>query len=109
MSLIKTGVLAAVVLMLMFVAWRATKRSKKRKGLTAEERRHLEDMQAALEAQRLVELNAAIPAQMIEAGPDMSAELEARDERVREIEQMVKDQPEEMATLLRGWLAADSR
>jgi flagellar M-ring protein FliF len=45
---------------------------------------------------------------MIEAGPDMSAELEAREERVREIEQMVKDQPEEMATLLRGWLAADS-
>ena len=49
------------------------------------------------------------PAQMIEAGPDLTAELEARDERVREIEQMVKDQPEEMATLLRGWLAADSR
>jgi flagellar M-ring protein FliF len=109
MSLIKTGVLAAVVLMLMFVAWRATKRSKKRKGLSPEERQHLEDMQAALEAQRLAELNAAIPAQMIEAGPDMSAELEAREERVREIEQMVKDQPEEMATLLRGWLAADSR
>jgi flagellar M-ring protein FliF len=108
-SLIKTGVLAAVVLALMFVAWRATKRSKKRKGLTAEERQHLEDMQAALEAQRLAELNAAIPAQMIEAGPDMTAELEAREERVREIEQMVKDQPEEMATLLRGWLAADSR
>jgi flagellar M-ring protein FliF len=107
-SLIKTGALAAVVLALMFVAWRATKRSKKRKGLTGEERRHLEDMQAALEAQRLAELNAAIPAQMIEAGPDMSAELEAREERVREIEQMVKDQPEEMATLLRGWLAADS-
>lgn len=109
MSLIKTGVLAGVVLMLMFVAWRATKRSKKRKGLTPEERRHLEDMQSALEAQRLAELNAAIPAQMIEAGPDLTAELEAREERVREIEQMVKDQPEEMATLLRGWLAADSR
>jgi flagellar M-ring protein FliF len=108
-SLIKTGVLAAVVLALMFVAWRATKRSKKRKGLSSEERKHLEDMQAALEAQRLAELNAAIPAQMIEAGPDMTAELEAREERVREIEQMVKDQPEEMATLLRGWLAADSR
>jgi flagellar M-ring protein FliF len=108
MSLIKTGALAAVVLMLMFVAWRATKRSKKRKGLTSEERKHLEDMQAALETQRLAELNAAIPAQMIEAGPDLTGELEAREERVREIEQMVKDQPEEMATLLRGWLAADS-
>jgi flagellar M-ring protein FliF len=109
MSLIKTGALGAIVLALMFVAWRASKRSKRRKGLTPEERLHLENMQAALEAQRLAELNAAIPAQMIEAGPDLTVELEAREERVREIEQMVKDQPEEMAVLLRGWLAADPR
>jgi flagellar M-ring protein FliF len=109
MSLIKTGALAAVVLALLFLAWRATRRSKKRRGLSPAERQHLEDMQAALESQRLAELNAAIPAQMIESGPDLTAELEAREERVREIEQMVKDQPEEMATLLRGWLAADSR
>jgi flagellar M-ring protein FliF len=108
MSLIKTGALGAIVLALMFVAWRASKRSKRRKGLTPEERRHLEDMQAALETQRLAELSAAIPAQMIEAGPGLTAELEAREERVREIEQMVKDQPEEMAVLLRGWLVTDS-
>jgi flagellar M-ring protein FliF len=108
MSLIKTGALAAIVLALLFLAWRATKRSKRRKGLTPEERQHLENMQAALETQRLAELNAAIPAQMIEAGSDLDAELEAREERVREIEQMVKDQPEEMAVLLRGWLAADT-
>jgi flagellar M-ring protein FliF len=107
MSLIKTGALAAVVLALIFLAWRATRRSKKRKGLSPEERRHLEDMQAALEQQRLLELNQAIPAQMLEAAPDTYSDGEARDERVREIEQMVKDQPEEMAVLLRGWLAAD--
>jgi flagellar M-ring protein FliF len=108
-SLIKTGGLAAVVLALLFLAWRATRRSKKRKALTPEERRHLEDMQAALEAQRLAELNQAIPAQMLEAGsfPEIAPNDEAREERVREIEQMVKDQPEEMAVLLRGWLAAD--
>jgi len=108
-SLIKTGALAAIVLLLMFVAWRASKRSKRRKGLTPQERQHLESMQAALEAQRLAELNAAIPAQMLEAGPDNSLEQEAREERVREIEQMVKDRPDEMAVLLRGWLAADAR
>jgi flagellar M-ring protein FliF len=113
MSLIKTAALAAVVLALMFLAWRASRRSKKRKALTPEERRHLEDMQAALEQQRLVELNQAIPTQMLEAG-NVPAELypnpdgEAREERVREIEQMVQDQPEEMAVLLRGWLAADA-
>ena len=52
-------------------------------------------------------MNAAIPTQMIEAAVDNS-DGEAREERVREIEQMVKDQPEEMAVLLRGWLAADA-
>jgi flagellar M-ring protein FliF len=31
---------------------------------------------------------------------------ESRDERQREIEQMVEEQPEEVASLLRGWLAA---
>jgi flagellar M-ring protein FliF len=108
MSLIKTGALGAVIVALMFLAWRASRRSKKRKSLTPEERKHLEDMQAALEQQRLVELNQAIPAQMLEAAPESYPDGEAREERVREIEQMVKDQPEEMAVLLRGWLAADA-
>src|SRR3954447_161772 len=97
MSLIKTGALGAMVLALIFLAWRASRRSKKRKALTPEERKHLEDMQAALEQQRLVELNQAIPAQMLGAAPETYGDGEAREERVREIEQMVKDQPEEMA------------
>ena len=108
MSLIRTGALGAVVLALIFLAWRASRRSKKRKALTPEERKHLEDMQAALEQQRLIELNEAIPAQMLEAAPETYLDGEAREERVREIEQMVKDQPDEMAVLLRGWLAADA-
>ncbi|MET0423915.1 MAG: flagellar basal-body MS-ring/collar protein FliF [Actinoplanes sp.] len=105
-SLIKTGALAAVVLALLFLAWRASRRAKRRRSLTPEERKHLEDMQAALEQQRLAELNQAIPGQMLEAGQD-NTDVLARQERQREIEQMVKDQPEEMAVLLRGWLAAD--
>ena len=110
MSLIKTGALGAVIMALLFLAWRFSRRSKKRRSLTPEERKHLEDMQAALEAQRLAELNQAIPAQMLEAGMAMDdTNVQAREERQREIEQMVKDQPEEMAVLLRGWLAADPR
>jgi flagellar M-ring protein FliF len=100
-SLIKTAALALVVLALMFLAWRASRRSKKRKALTPAELSHLEEMQAALEQQRLAELNSVIPSPAIE-GP--SPEILAREERYREIEQMVKDQPEEMASLLRGWL-----
>lgn len=106
MSLMKTGGLAAVVLFILFLAWKTSRRSRRRKSLTPEERKHLEDMQSALEQQRLAELNQAIPVQMLEAPVD-NTDGEAREERVREIEQMVQDQPEEMAVLLRGWLAAD--
>ncbi|MCU7728056.1 flagellar M-ring protein FliF, partial [Actinoplanes sp. KI2] len=84
------------------------RRSKKRGALTAEERRHLEEMQAALEQQRLIELNEAIPTQMIESAPVDQSEIEARLERVREIRQMAKDQPDEMAILVRSWLTADA-
>jgi flagellar M-ring protein FliF len=105
MSLIKTGAMALVVLFLIFLAWRASKRAKKRKALSPTELRHLEDMQNALEQQRLGELNASIPS----SSPALelsSREDEAREERQREIEQMVEEQPEEMAALLRGWLGA---
>jgi flagellar M-ring protein FliF len=102
-SLIKTAALAAVVLILLLLAWRASRRAKKRKALTPAELKHLEDMQAALDQQRLAQLNAAIPSPAIEAA---NTDLEALEERQREIEQMVEDQPEEMAALLRGWLGA---
>lgn len=104
-SLLKTAGLALAVLVLLFLAWRASKRAKKRKALSPAELAHLEQMQAALEQQRLMELNAAIPTpgRAIEA---LSREEENREERQREIERMVEDQPEEMASLLRGWLGA---
>ena len=102
-SLIKTAAMALVVLILLFLAWRTSRRAKKRKALTPAELAHLEQMQAALEQQRLAELNAAIPGPAIEPP---SVEDENRDERQREIEQMVEDQPEEMAALLRGWIGA---
>jgi flagellar M-ring protein FliF len=92
-----------VVLILIFLAWRASRRAKKRKALTPAELAHLERMQAALEQQRLAELNAMIPSPVIEAAPMHD---QAREDRQREIEQMVEDQPEEMASLLRGWLAS---
>jgi flagellar M-ring protein FliF len=103
MSLIKTGAMVLVVLILIFLAWRASRRAKKRTKLSDAELKHLEDMQAALEMQRLAELNAAIPSAIESAN---KAEDLAREERKREIEQMVEEQPEEVAALLRGWLTA---
>jgi flagellar M-ring protein FliF len=99
LSLIKNAAMALVVLILILLAWRASRKSKRSKLSTAE-LKHLEEMQAALEMQRLAELNAAA----IPAVDPNQAELEAREVRQREITQMVEDQPDEVATLLRGWL-----
>jgi len=104
LSLIKTAVLVLIVLFLIFLAWRASRRAKKRKSLNPAELQHLEDMQAALDQQRLAELNSTIPTPALQLAANR--EEEAREERQREIEQMVEDQPEEMAALLRGWLGA---
>jgi flagellar M-ring protein FliF len=100
--MVKVGAMVAVVVILLLLAWRAARRSKKRTKLTAEELGHLEQMQAALEMQRLAELNAGIPMAELEAA---NHDEEARAERQREIEQMVQEQPDEVATLLRGWIA----
>ena len=103
-SLIRTSAMALVVLILLFLAWRASRRSKKRKALSPAELAHLEEMQSALEQKRLAELNATIPSPAL---PGPGPEDSAVEERQREIEQMVQDQPEEIAALLRGWLATD--
>ncbi|AEV88784.1 flagellar M-ring protein [Actinoplanes sp. SE50] len=111
LTLVKTGALAFVVLMLFFLAWRASRRAKRRQQLTAEEKAHLEEMQAALDAQRQAELEATQAmhaAAMIEGGVAVEERDEAREERTREIEEMVKEKPDEMATLLRGWMSADA-
>ncbi|MEU4559941.1 flagellar basal-body MS-ring/collar protein FliF [Actinoplanes sp. NPDC023936] len=110
LTLIKTGALLFVVLALIFLAWRANKRAKKRQQLTEEERKHLEDMQAALEAQRRAELDVttATAMNMLESPEIVNQNNEAREERHREIEQLVKEKPEETAALIRSWLSADA-
>ncbi|WP_203796705.1 flagellar basal-body MS-ring/collar protein FliF [Actinoplanes couchii] len=107
-KLIQTGALVFVVLMLILLAWRANRRSKKRQQqLTAEERRHLEEMQAALEAQRAAEVD-VIHAHALEMPELADRSDEARQERHREIEELVREKPEETATLIRSWISADA-
>ena len=107
-KLIQTGALLFVVLMLVFLAWRANRRAKKRQQqLTDEERRHLEEMQAALEAQRAAELDVTV-AHALEL-PELAGKTdEAREERHREIEDLVRDKPDETASLIRSWISADT-
>ncbi|GAA0418576.1 flagellar M-ring protein [Actinoplanes capillaceus] len=105
-KLIQTAVLLLVVLALIFLAWRAHRRAKKRQQqLTDEERRLLEDMQAALEAQRAeLEIDAPQPLEL----PDTANQIdEAREERRREIEELVREKPDETAALIRSWMSSD--
>jgi flagellar M-ring protein FliF len=106
-KLIQTGALLFVVLMLIMLAWRANRRAKKRQQqLTEEERRHLEEMQAALEAQRAAEIDVTA-AHMLELPEVADTTNEAREERHREIEDLVREKPDETASLIRSWISAD--
>jgi len=102
-SMAKTGAMVLAVLILLFMAWRASRRAKKRSRLTDAELAQLEEMRAALEAQqtRAIEPGGALAL----PAPEVDVEAEERDARQREIVQMVEKQPEEVAQLLRGWLA----
>jgi flagellar M-ring protein FliF len=89
------------------LAWRANRRAKKRQQqLTEEERRHLEEMQAALEAQRAAEIDVTA-AHMLELPEVADTTNEAREERHREIEDLVREKPDETASLIRSWISAD--
>ncbi|GIJ50830.1 flagellar M-ring protein [Virgisporangium aliadipatigenens] len=109
MQQIKTGAAIGGVLLLLLFAWISSRRRTKRleKALQAEIAR-FEAEQAAL--------SAGGGAQALGGGSGAAGELEAgpggpsdderlRAERQRDISSMVEQQPEEVAALLRGWLA----
>jgi flagellar M-ring protein FliF len=106
MSMAKTGGMALVIAVLVFLAWRASRKSR-RSELTAGETAALDRIQAVLEKR-------STPA-LADGNPDalaLSASIEgpspetlALEARHREISEMVEEQPGEVAQLLRGWLA----
>lgn len=110
MSLIKTGGLVGLVVLVVLYALLAGRKRRKAPALTDEERLQIEALQRSLElanSQPAGELtgtgNVAIAALEPAPAPDPAAQLAAlaRDE----IGQLVQQQPEEVAQLLRGWLA----
>jgi flagellar M-ring protein FliF len=106
----KTGGAVLAVVVLMFLAWRASRRARKRSGLTPAELAHLEQAQAALERSRTVAIagREGDATAAIEGGPPAleSASVAAdREAHQRSIATMVQQQPDEVAQLLRGWLA----
>ncbi|MBN1174133.1 MAG: flagellar M-ring protein FliF [Micromonosporaceae bacterium] len=112
-SWIETGILALGVLILVIIALITSRKGRKAKAprqLTAEERAQLEEMKAALEEARRRELEAsnADETSAIEGGEPPDADALAFSEHVRRrntIAGLIEKQPEEVAQLLRGWLA----
>jgi flagellar M-ring protein FliF len=96
---------ALIVLLLLFGAWRSSKK-KKSVALSDEERAQLEDMQAALEEARTRALTGGgVETPALEAGGGPQGDEDERQARQLELATLVERQPEEVATLLRGWLA----
>ncbi|GAA2516203.1 flagellar basal-body MS-ring/collar protein FliF [Pilimelia columellifera] len=97
-SMAKTAGLVLLVLILILLAWLSNR--KKRTQLTEEELAELAAMQASLVAE-------AEAGRALEAGDQLA--LEAAEDhgpnRREEISEMVANQPEEVAVLLRSWLA----
>ena len=109
-SWIETGILALGILILIIMALvsgRKASKSTGRTALTAEELAQLEEMQAALEESKRRELEAQQQA-ALEAAEPVDAEALALSEHMRRrttIAGLIDKQPEEVAQLLRGWLA----
>jgi len=106
MSMAKTGGLALMIAVLVFIAWRASKKSR-RSELSAGETAALDRIQAVLEKRTTPALGDGTgEALALGSGVDgPSQETLALEARHREISDMVEQQPDEVAQLLRGWLA----
>jgi flagellar M-ring protein FliF len=100
----KTGAMVLAVLVLLLGAWRSSRRRRKAE-LTAEERAHLEEMQAALEQSRALALDSGSGKPALAAGAPADPARDDRIDRRNEITALVERQPAEVAQLLRGWLA----
>jgi flagellar M-ring protein FliF len=109
LGMVKKGVMVLVLLILLFMAWRASRRRRRATELTDDERAALEEMQVALEAQRRGELVGGGGAMALRGGggplDESERQLAERAERQGELMTLVERQPEEVASLLRTWLA----
>ncbi len=108
MSLAKTGALALLVLLVLLYAVLAGRKRRKRGALSGDERIQIEALQRSLEAQAgRSAIDSPTGMMAIEAGPTAMAAEQAKLAAVArtDIGDLVMAQPEEVAELLRGWLA----
>jgi flagellar M-ring protein FliF len=98
----KTAGTALLIVLLLVVASLRARKASKPAPLTAEEQAQLEEMQAALERSRTLALEGGSAAAVAGLPPDPQLE---RDRQQRQLVALVERQPDEVAQLLRGWLA----
>ncbi|MEN3309201.1 MAG: flagellar M-ring protein FliF [Micromonosporaceae bacterium] len=110
MSMAKTGVMVAAVLALLFLAWRASRKSK-RSRLSDEEVAQLERIQATAGKRKTGGAPAAIGDDSDLAALEARAALapEDRPDYRTEISTLVERQPDNVAQVLRDWLAESRR
>ncbi len=104
------GIVLAILVLMIVAAMTGRKRRKQsRQELTAEANAALEEMQAAIEQARakmaLDGGGGGGAAGALEGGPASPGVAAEREGRQRDLATMVEKQPDEVAQLLRGWLA----
>jgi flagellar M-ring protein FliF len=102
MGYAKTAGMALLIGILLLVASLRARKAGRAAELTPEEQQQLEEMQAALERSRTLALEGGTGTAVAGLPPDPQLE---RDRAQRQLVALVERQPDEVAQLLRGWLA----
>jgi flagellar M-ring protein FliF len=109
LDLAKKAAAVLLGLVLLFGAWRSSRKRRRGMDLTDAERAALDDMQTALDGQRARALgDGGAGSRALGAGGPLNADDRAqveRAERQGDLMTLVERQPDEVAQLLRGWLA----
>jgi flagellar M-ring protein FliF len=104
-AMAKTGGMALAIAVLVLVAWRASRKSR-RGDLSKGETAALDRIQAVLEKRDSAgAIGDGGPPALGSAEAQSAADALEMQARQRDIAEMVDEQPDEVATLLRGWLA----
>ena len=106
MSMAKTGGMVLVVVVLLLIAALRGRRSRKRSSaLTVAEKDQLDEMQLALERARTKAIEGAGDGTPALPAGSPAGSVPGYEVRQRELVDLVDRQPEDVAQLLRGWLA----
>jgi flagellar M-ring protein FliF len=109
MSMVKTGVMVLAILALLFLAWRASRKSK-RSRLSDEDVAKLQRIEASIGKRKSTSDAPALSAESELAALESGAgALDEQPDYRSEISTLVERQPDNVAQVLRDWLAESRR